>query len=240
MQRDVPTTNWCGLANAKCYILCLQALAISKARLCDAVEMHTRNLYRNSKSILERLFSIARLGSQTTMTSSIAPKHMSMHNRRRMGRSEGSIFSQTQPLILVSSERSFASCGNKQARSNPTTKMEKAMFFPDFSRCFNRTHSQNNTQHQIAQGPRAQRVEWPPPKHARDRTIDGQPFHRLSQAWPRGCLKTELNKPNLQHTHAHAHAPKCMMKCNHHRHLRKRWSATRLLSRLLHVILQFA
>ena len=79
MQRDVPTTNWCRLANAKCYILCLQALAISKARLCDAVEMHTRNLYRNSKSILERLFSIARLGSQTTMTSSIAPKHMSMH-----------------------------------------------------------------------------------------------------------------------------------------------------------------
>ena len=32
--------------------------------VCDAVEMHTRNLYRNSKSILERLFSIARLGSQ--------------------------------------------------------------------------------------------------------------------------------------------------------------------------------
>ena len=152
MQRDVPTTNWCRLANAKCYILCLQALAISKARLCDAVEMHTRNLYRNSKSILERLFSIARLGSQTTMTSSIAPKHMSMHNRRRMGRSEGSIFFQTQPLILVSSERSFASCGNKQARSNPTTKMEKAMFFPDFSRCFNRTH--NKTTHNT-RSPRA-------------------------------------------------------------------------------------
>ena len=101
---------------------------------------------------------IARLGSQTTMTSSIAPKHMSMHNRRRMGRSEGSIFFQTQPLILVSSERSFASCGNKQARSNPTTKMEKAMFFPDFSRCFNRTH--NKTTHNT-RSPRApERSVW--------------------------------------------------------------------------------
>ena len=82
MQRDVPATNWCRLANPKCYILFLQALAISKARLCDAVEMHTRILYCNSKSILARLFSIARLGSQTTMSSSIAPKHMSMHSGR--------------------------------------------------------------------------------------------------------------------------------------------------------------